>query len=71
MREYKNLRAIELAKEAKETEELVASKEPQIARNNLPWTEQYLQLREKTTELKVLADDIEDGIIFESELEDA
>jgi len=68
---YTNPKAIELLKEAQRLEDFVASKEPELERKNLPFPNHYLDILTEAAGLRVLADDIEAGIISEEDLEDA
>ena len=70
MKKFKNPKALALLKEAKEIEEFVAAKEPELERNNMPFSEYDLELLTRAAGLAVLAEDIEEGVISEDELED-
>ena len=71
MVEYKNPKAIALLKEAQELEDYVASKEPELERNNLPFPTYYLDLLTQAAGLRIQADEIEFGGALSDELEDA
>ena len=68
MREFKNPKAIELMQEAQAIEDYVASKEYELVEKNLPWPEYYSELLTEASGLRVLADDVEDGIISAEEV---
>ncbi len=68
MREFKNPKAIELMQEAQALEDYVVSKEAELEQNGLPFPEYYSELLTEAAGLRVLADAVEDGSVFEDEL---
>ena len=63
MKKFKNPKAIELLEEAQQLEDFVASKEPELERNNMPMPELYLDMLFQAASLRVRADQIEEGLI--------
>lgn len=68
MRKFTNPKAIEIFNEAEEIENYVNSA---IAEGRELLPDRYAELKTEAAGLRVLADDIEDGVIFEDELEGA
>lgn len=68
MRDFKKPKAIELIKEAQALEDFVKAEEQKLIKQGLPLLEYYCELLTEAAGLRVLADDIEDGIISEAEI---
>lgn len=67
MRKFTNAKAIELYEQAKALEQEAKS----LATGSRITSDRYCELMTEAAGLRVLADDIEDGIIFEEELKGA
>mgnify|MGYP003292711121 CR=1 FL=1 len=70
MKNYKNSKAIECIKEAQAIEEFVAAETQKLQEKGLPFLDYYCELMTEAAGLRVLADDIEDGLISVEELND-
>lgn len=68
MRKFTNPKAIELFNEAQSIERHVAS---EIAEGKTLFPDRYAELMTEAAGLRVLADDVEDGVISDEELEGA
>ena len=69
MRDFKKLKAIKLIQEAQAIEDFVEKESQKLKARGLPLLDYYCELLTEAAGLRVLADDIEDGRISESELE--
>ena len=65
MRNFTNPEAIKLIKEAQQIEDFVAIEEEKLKEQGLPLLDYYGELLTEAAGLRILADDIEDGVVSE------